>query len=83
MSQLESTFYIVGIISFILNILLLLGIVVGLFIIVRLAFDIRKKITEKIEIVKNVIKHPENAIADLSASIIRRSLKKVREKFSK
>jgi hypothetical protein len=83
MSQLESTFYIVGIISFILNIFLLLGVVLGLFFILRLVVDIRKKVTEKIKIVENVIKHPENAIADLSASIIRRSLRKLREKFSK
>ena len=83
MTQLESLFYMVGIISFILNIVLLLGIGVGIFFITRMILDIRRKVREKIKIVENVIKHPEDAIADVSASFIRRSLKKIRARFFK
>ena len=83
MTQLESLFYIVGIISFILNIVLLLGIGLGIILIARMVLGVRRKVKEKIEVVRNVIKHPEDAIADVSASFIRGSLKKIRARFFK
>ena len=65
----------------ILNILLLLGIGLGVFYIVRMVLDIRRQVTEKIKIVENIIKHPEDAIANVGASFIRSSLKRIRKRF--
>ncbi len=82
MTQLESAFYILGIISFALNIIILLCVGFGTILIVRMALGIRRKVKEKIKVVKNVLKHPEDVVADVGASVIRRFIKRLKEKIS-
>lgn len=80
MTQLESAFYILGIIYMVLNIVLLVGIGIGIYFIVRTVLDIRRQVTEKIKYVENAIQHPEEAAAKVGMSILRvgfRNLKKI------
>lgn len=83
MTQLESTFYILGIVSFALNIIILLGVGLGIVLIAKMIVDAKRRVEEKINIVRNVMKHPEDAVASVGASLIRRCVKKLKEKFSK
>ena len=82
MTQLESAFYIFGIISFILNIVLLLGVGFGLILIVRMVLGLKRKVKEKVEVVKNVVKHPEDVLVDVGALVIRKFVKKLKKKIS-
>ncbi len=81
MTQLESTFYILGIIYMVLNIVLLVGIGIGIYYIVRQVLDIRRQVTEKIKIVENAIQHPEETAAKVGMSILKAGLRKAKKVF--
>jgi hypothetical protein len=65
----------------IFNILLLLGIGIGIYFISRAVLDIRKQITDKLKYVERVIHHPEEVIAEIGTSLIRAGLQKAKTRF--
>lgn len=79
MTDLQSTFYIIGIIYMVINVVLLIGVGVGIIFIFRSIRKMHKKIEDKVKYVENLIKHPEDAIADMGASLIRRSVGRVKD----
>lgn len=83
MTDLQSAFYIVGIVYMVLNVLILIVIGVGIIFIFKTVSDIRKKIEEKIKFVEDVIKHPEDVIADIGASLIRKSFNRMKQAISR
>lgn len=83
MSDLQSTFYLIGIIYMIINLLLLIAVGVGVILIFRSVMEMRKKVEEKLKYVENVIKHPEDVIADIAASLIRKSFQGIKRGFKR
>lgn len=83
MSDLQSTFYLIGIIYMIINLLLLIAVGVGIIFIFRSVMEMRKKVEEKLKYVENVIRHPEDVIADIGASLIRKSFQGIKRGFKR
>lgn len=79
MTDLQTTFYIVGITYMIFNIVLLAAVVVGIFFVFRATRDIRKKVEEKVKYMERIIKHPEDVAAEIGASLIRTGLGRVKK----
>ncbi len=76
---LQNTFYILGIIFMVMNIAILLGMVVGIFIIKKKIEEIHKAIEEKIATVKEVTSQPAmmaRGAGSTAASIISFGLKR-------
>ena len=80
---LQNIFYTLGIIYMVLNILILLGIGIGIFFIVRIVLDIKKQIMEKIKYVENAMHHPEDAIADLGRGLIKSVLLRAKSRLNR
>lgn len=83
MEQLQNTFYIIGIIYMIINILLLLGIGIGIYFVAKAVMDIHKQVSLKIKEVEYIIQHPEEKLAEVGTSILKASLRNVKKVFQK
>lgn len=83
MTDLQNTFYILGIVYMVLNILLLIGIGVGIYFIFRAVFDIRKQVNEKMKYVEKIIHNPEDVLVDVGASLIRYGLQSAKGIFKR
>lgn len=81
MTDLQTVFYIIAIIYMIFNILVLLGVIVGIYFIFRTITDIRRRIIEKMEYVDKLMSHPEEAIANIAASLIRNGFQGIKGIF--
>jgi hypothetical protein len=78
--MLENTFYTLGIVSFALNIIILLGVGLVIIFIVRGILNLRNKVKEKVEVVSGFFKHPEDKAAEVGASLIRKCVKRLKDK---
>lgn len=83
MIDLQSVFYVVGIVYMVLGVVILVAMIAGIFIVFKVISDVRRKIEEKIKCVERVVKHPEDVIADMGASLIRSGLQGMKEVFNK
>jgi len=81
--DLQAVFYIFGIIYMGINILLLLGIVIGILVIVNQVKEAKKKVEEKVNVVKDAVNHPEDLLANIGSSVIRRSVLRFKKRFEK
>lgn len=73
---LQNTYYILGIVTMSLNILLLIAIVVLLFYIKRKITDITQNIQDKLSLAKEVIKHPKATASVVGGAVEDVALKK-------
>ena len=83
MIDLQSVFYIVAIIFMVLSIALVVGAGIAMYLVYRAVMDIRRKVDEKMKYVDRVIQHPEDVIAEIGASLIRKSAQRVRNIFKR
>lgn len=81
MSDLQSVFYIIAIIYMIFNIILLVGVGIGIYFIFQAIMDIRRKIDEKMKYVDRVMQHPEEVAAEIGASLVRTGIQRVKGIF--
>ncbi|MBU3978191.1 hypothetical protein KKE68_00635 [Patescibacteria group bacterium] len=79
MTDLQTIFYIVGIMYMVLSTVVLVAIIAGIFIIFRTVRDIRRKVEEKIKNVERIIQHPEEIVGAIGASLIQKGLQKVQQ----
>ncbi|MBU4017007.1 hypothetical protein KKF69_06055 [Patescibacteria group bacterium] len=79
MTDLQTIFYIVGIMYMVLSTVVLIAIIAGIFIIFRTVRDIRRKVEEKIKNVERIIQHPEEIVGAIGASLIQKGLQKVQQ----
>lgn len=73
---LANTFYIVGIISMTLYTILLIAIVVLLLYIWRKFIEIQKKVEDRLDDLRSLIKHPKETASDLGAAAATSALDK-------
>ncbi len=83
MTDLQTTFYIAGIVYMVLNIAILIAVGVGIIFIFRAASDIRKRVEEKMKYVERIIKHPEDVAAEIGASLIRKGVNRMKQVISR
>jgi uncharacterized membrane protein len=81
--DIQNTFYIFGIIYLVLNIVILLGIVIGIFFIFKTVKDIHKQVSEKLKYVEKFMHDPEEVIAEVGASVIRSAFRKAKKAFTR
>lgn len=74
--SLANTFYIVGIICMSLYTILLILIVILLFYMWRKFIEIQKKVEDRLDDLKNLVKHPREAASDLGAAAASSALDK-------
>ena len=83
MTDLQTIFYIVGIMYMVLSTVVLIAIIAGIFIIFRTVRDIRRKVEEKIKNVERIIQHPEEIVGAIGASLIQKGLQRAKNVFNK
>lgn len=83
MEQLQTTFYIVGIIFMVLYGLLLIGIIVLLFYIWRKISVFTKEIMDKFETVKQAASHPEEIASSVGQALAGTAINQLRKIFKK
>jgi hypothetical protein len=81
MEQLQATFYILAIIFMILNIVILVGVGVGVYMMVKAVSDMQKQVSEKMKYVEEVARHPDELLAQVGTSLLRRGARKVKGFF--
>jgi hypothetical protein len=81
MEQLQTTFYVVGIIFMVLYGLLLIGIVIILFYIWKKISNFTAEVTEKFKTVKQVASHPENIASSVGEALAGTALNQIRKIF--
>lgn len=82
MTDLQTIFYVMGIIYMLLGIVLLIAVGVGIIFVFRAVRDIRTKVEEKIKYVDRIIKHPEDVAAEIGAALIRKGVNKMKQVIS-
>lgn len=75
---LQTTFYIMGIIYMSLNILILLAIGVVLFIIYKKVMEIQKHVSQTVDRVNHILKHPEDTAVTMGATAAASAYNKVK-----
>lgn len=75
--DLQTVFYTLGIIFYILSILILLGISIGVFLLYRKINQIYQQIDEKIEAVRRIANDPSELAASLGAGVASSAIRKV------
>lgn len=81
--DLQSAFYIAGIVYVILNIILLIGVGVGIFFIFRAFRNLRRKCEEKMKYVDRIMHHPEDVVAEIGASLVRKGVQNMKGIFKR
>lgn len=79
--NLQTTFYIMGIIYMTLNIIILISIGVALFIVAKKVFEIQRHIAEAIEAITSIARHPQDLAADMGATAAASAYNKVKSLF--
>lgn len=80
---LESTFYTIAIAYMTINIILLLGIGIGLFMLLKTFMEIREQINNKVNQIQDTFRNPENLAASIGSSLIRSAFKNAGKIFKK
>ncbi len=83
MEQLQGTFYILAIVVMVLNILILVGIGVGVFMMVKAVSEIKKQVAEKMKIVDDAVRHPDELLMRVGSSLARRGVRRVKGFFER
>lgn len=83
MTDLQSIFYVAGIIYIILNIIILVAVGVGMIFVFRSIKNMQRKVEEKMKFAERIIQHPEEVIGAIGASLIRMSLQNAKKLFKK
>lgn len=83
MSDLQTVFYITAIIYMVFNIVLLVGVGIGIYFVFQAIKEMRRKVEEKMKYVDRVIQHPEEVAAEIGASLIRIGIRRVKSVFKR
>ena len=79
--NLQTTFYVMGIIYMTLNILILIGIGIVLFVVAKKVFEIQRRVSEAIDAITRIARHPEDLAADVGATAAASAYNKVKSLF--
>lgn len=75
--DLQTVFYSLGIIFYVLSILILLGIGVGVFMVYRKINQIYKEVDDKIKLVKSIAADPSELAANMGAAVAHTAIGKL------
>jgi len=67
----------------VISIILLIGVGIGFIYIAKAVSDMRKQVDEKVKSVENFMDNPEEVIAQVGSTLVRKGIRRVRHAFKK